>query len=264
MQVLLINLDNSSDRLDKQTMQFNHLGIPLTRLAAISVNDFDDDTYQKLAFSGQRPLKKSELACFLSHKKAWQCVLECNKPCVILEDDVVLVQDFKQLLDDISKLTNVDFINLEVHGRKKTISKQPVYSLTNNYQLYSLFIDRSGAAGYVLFPSGARILLDYVNQRAIGLADEFIYSCQALRKYQVEPAALLQSDKCQQYGVTCNTIFHSVIAQVSPNIQQLNLTFLDKIKFKTNRIVTQIKLGLLQLKHHKGIKREIQVDAKRF
>lgn len=263
MQVLLINLDRSSDRLAKQTIQFARLGVSFTRLPAVSVDDFDDDTYHKLAFSGQRPLKKSELACFLSHKKAWQWVLEHNQPCVILEDDVVLVQDFRRLLDDIAQLTDVDFINFEVHGRKKTVSKQPVQSLTNDYRLYSLFIDRSGAAGYVLFPSGAKILLDYINQRAIGLADEFIYSCQALRKYQVEPAALLQSDKCPQYGVACDTVFHSVIAQVSPK-QTVDLSPLAKLKFKTNRIMTQIKLGLLQLNHRQGVKREIWVDAKRF
>ncbi|WP_180012615.1 glycosyltransferase family 25 protein [Acinetobacter sp. YH16031] len=265
MKILLINLDQSKDRLLQQQAQFSDLGLEFERLSAISINDFSEDEYKAMAFSGQRPMKQSELACFLSHKKAWSYVVEHNEPCVVLEDDAILVKDFKNILNDLMKINKIDYVNLEVHGRKKTVAKQQTYSLVkNNYNLFEIYIDRSGTGGYILYPSGAKILLEFMNKRAIGLSDEFIHSCYELKAYQIEPAALLQSDKCLEYKVPCKYIHESVIAQVK-NKLNFDLTANEKSQFKMRRIKTQINLGLRQLKYvGKGVKREILVDPNRF
>ena len=265
MKILLINLDKSTDRLEQQRNQFNELGLEFERLPAVSIHDFSDDEYKKMAFNGQRPMKQSELACFLSHKKAWDYVVEHNEPCVVLEDDAILVKDFKNILEDLESIENVDYVTFEVHGRKKTLSKKPLCSLIQaQYKLFELHIDRSGAAGYWLSPKGAKILLDFMHERAIGLADEFIHSCYELKAYQIEPAALLQSDKCPEYKVPCKYIHESVIAQVK-NKLNFDLTLHEKSQFKMRRIKTQITLGLRQVAClSKGIKREILVDPSRF
>lgn len=266
MKVLIINLKQSTERLAQQKKQFNKLGLSFERLSAVSIDDFNDTEYDQLAFSGQRPLKKAELACFLSHKKAWEYVLTVNQPCVILEDDAVLVKDFAHILADL-KQRDIDFINLEVHGRKKIVSLTERFSLVNNqYNLLRLFLDRSGAGGYILYPSGAKILLDYMQQRPIGLADEFIHSCNALNRYQIEPAALLQSDKCEQYNVSCDTVLHSVIAQVSSSVKTTyGLNLKEKFVFKIRRILRQTVLGYHLIKFRtKGERRYIKVDRNRF
>lgn len=265
MKILLINLDQSKDRLSQQQAQFRNLGLEFERLAAVSINDFSDDEYKCMAFGGQRPMKQSELACFLSHKKAWDYIVEHNEPCVVLEDDAILVKDFKDILNDLKKITDIDYVNLEVHGRKKTVAKKLTYSLADNhYNLFEIYIDRSGTGGYVLYPTGAKILLDFMGKRAIGLSDEFIHSCYELKAYQIEPAALLQSDKCPEYQVSCKYIHESVIAQVK-NKLNFDLTVNEKSKFKMRRIKTQINLGLRQLKYvESGVKREILVDPNRF
>lgn len=265
MKILLINLDQSKDRLTQQQAQFSDLGLEFERLPAVSIADFSEREYQDLAFSGQRPMKQSELACFLSHKKAWDYIVEHDEPCVVLEDDAILVKDFKNILNDLGQLIEIDYVNLEVHGRKKTVAKQQTYSLVDNdYYLFEIYIDRSGTGGYVLYPSGAKILLDFMNKRAIGLSDEFIHSCYELKAYQIEPAALLQSDKCPEYFVPCKYIHESVIAQVK-NKLNFHLTTDEKSQFKLRRIKTQINLGLRQLKYlGTGVKREILVDPSRF
>ena len=74
MKILIINLEHSTERLAQQQQQFDRLGLLFERLPAVSLHDFNDEEYNRLAFSGQRPLKKAELACFLSHKKAWEYV----------------------------------------------------------------------------------------------------------------------------------------------------------------------------------------------
>lgn len=265
MKVLLINLDQSKDRLAQQQAQFKDLGLEFERLPAISINDFSEEEYKRMAFGGQRPLKQSELACFLSHKKAWEYVVEHNEPCVVLEDDAILVKDFKNILMDLKNIEKVDYVTFEVHGRKKTLSKDHRYLLLQaQYKLFELHIDRSGAAGYWLTPKGAKILLNFMQERAIGLADEFIHSCYELKAFQIEPAALLQSDKCLEYKVPCKYIHESVIAQVK-NKLNFDLTTNEKSQFKMRRIKTQINLGLRQLKYlGTGVKREILVDPNRF
>ncbi|MDY6523560.1 glycosyltransferase family 25 protein [Acinetobacter faecalis] len=265
MKILLINLDKSTDRLEQQRNQFNELGLEFERLPAVTIHDFSDEDYKRMAFNGQRPMKQSELACFLSHKKAWEYVVEQNQPCVVLEDDAVLVKDFKKIIDDFDQLTDIDYINLEVHGRKKTVAKNARYSVVDNsYNLLEIFIDRSGTGGYVLYPTGAQILLEFMAKRAIGLSDEFIHSCYELKAYQIEPAALLQSDKCPDYAVSCDCVHNSIIGQVK-NKSSFTLTNNELFHFKMRRIGAQVGLGLRQLQClSKGVKREIWVDPLRF
>ncbi|WP_168419096.1 glycosyltransferase family 25 protein [Acinetobacter towneri] len=265
MKILLINLEQSTGRLDQQRIQFKDLGLDFERLPAVSIHDFSETEYKEMAFNGQRPMKQSELACFLSHKKAWEYVFEQDEPCVVLEDDAILVKDFKNILNDLTQLNEIDYVNLEVHGRKKTVAKKPTYSVAdNNFDLLEIYIDRSGTGGYVLYPTGAKILLDFMNKRAIGLSDEFIHSCYELKAYQIEPAALLQSDKCSEYAVPCKYIHESVIAQVK-NKLNFDLTASEKSQFKMRRIKTQLQLGLRQLQYlGTGVKREILVDSKKF
>ncbi len=103
-----------------------------------------------------------------------------------------------------------------------------------------------------------------MGKRAIGLSDEFIHSCYELKAYQVEPAALFQSDRCPEYKVQCKYIHESVVAQVK-NKLNFNLTTYEKSQVKMRRIKTQINLGLRQLQClGSGVKREILVDPNRF
>lgn len=263
MKILLINLDRSKDRLEEQNTQFQKLGLNFERFPATSIQDFNQDEYEELAFNGQRPLKQSELACFLSHKRTWEYVVQHNEPCVILEDDAVLVSDFETVINDIAQLTELDYVNLEVVGRRKTISKQPLHIL-NEYQLYKLYQDRNGTGGYVLFPSGAKKLLGFMEKRAIGLVDEYISSCRKLNSFQVEPAVLLQGVICPIYGIETEIDQGSVIGQVK-NSTAYDLSFSQKLIFKKNRVSAQLVLAWYYLKYLLiGSKRLIEVDKSKF
>ena len=134
MKILLINLEQSIDRLEQQHIQFNDLGLEFERLPAVSIHDFSEAEYKEMAFKGQRPMKQSELACFLSHKKAWEYVIRHNEPCVILEDDAILVKDFKNILNDLTQIDEIDYVNLEVHGRKKnSCQKVDIFFADNSF-----------------------------------------------------------------------------------------------------------------------------------
>lgn len=265
MKIFILNLAQSTDRLAQQQKQFDQLGLDFERLPAVSVADIDAPTYQKYLTAGQRVIKQTELACLFSHKKAWEQVISHNQPCIILEDDAVLVKDFANLLENINNINepNIDFINLEVHGRQKIVGKKPVATI-NDYHLYELFLDKSGTGGYIIYPTGAKKLLAQFAQK-VGLADTFIYQCPDLHKVQIEPAALLQSDRCQMYGVPFDDYeLKSLIGTIN-NQLTIKPTFWQKIILKKNRIIAQIALGFRTLSAlSKGIKREIFVDKDKF
>ncbi|WP_294033355.1 glycosyltransferase family 25 protein [uncultured Moraxella sp.] len=266
MKTLLINLPKSSDRLAFQQRQFAQLGLSFDILPAVSVDDISDDDYRRLAFGWQRPLRKVELACFLSHKRAWQTVLEHGEPCLILEDDAVLVQNLAQLLADIDKkISDADLINLEVRSRKKIIDKTPAYQLMNEqYQLYRLYQDRTGAGGYILYPSGAKKLLDRLERSAPAIADGFICASYELNGYQIEPAAMIQQDQMHAYGLGDDLRFDSTIGR-SEHHAVVYDNFGQKLTFKLRRLSAQLRMGLRHLSvMSKAQRRYIEFDKERF
>ena len=76
-----------------------------------------------------------------------------------------------------------------------------------NSKLLRLYQDRTGAAGYILWPSGANKLIQLEKNSGIGLADAHITACHALKAYQVEPSPIIQLDQCKDYGIS-NTYSH--------------------------------------------------------
>lgn len=266
MKILLINLPKSNERLAFQQCQFTKLGLSFDILPAVSVDDISDDEYHRLAFGWQRPLRKVELACFLSHKLAWQTVLNHNEACLILEDDAVLVQNLAQLLDTIDKqIDDADLINLEVRSRKKIISNTPDHQLMDGqYQLYRLYQDRTGAGGYILYPSGAKKLLNRLKHIAPAIADGFICASYELNTYQIEPAAMIQQDQMHTYGLTDDLRFDSTIGRSEHHAVQYD-GMIQKLNFKLRRLTAQLRMGLRQLSVMGHAKRRyIQFDKERF
>lgn len=268
MNVLIINLPRSKDRREFQEKQFKDLNIKPIILNAVSTDDISEHQFEKEAFGWQRPLKKVELACFLSHKKAWEYVINYNKPMLIIEDDAVVVRDLKILLQELelnTKSFHPDLINLEVRSRKKIIGKEPVCEFEDlQYKLLPLYQERTGTGGYILFPTGAKKLLEKSKNIPAATADAFIFSTYELNTYQIEPAALVQEDQMIAYGLANKESFESTIGRsehFKPEFNSIN----EKIKFKKRRLVGQIAMAIRYLQvMGKAEKRLINLDQKRF
>lgn len=265
MKVFIINLDQSTDRLQQQQEQFERLGMPFERLPAVSVSDISEEFYLNHIKHGQRLIKQTEMACFLSHKKAWEKVISEDQPCVILEDDAVLTHDFVQVLSEINHLndTELELINLEVQPRKKIVSKTPIYSVAHEYNIYHLYLEKNGTGGYILFPAGARKLLKRA-KKELALADAFIFSTPNLKLYQIEPAALLQDVICPAYDIPVEIPPVSLIGAIK-NTVDFQPTLLHRLQFKKNRVLEQMRLGIRTLMALiKGEKRTINVNRDKF
>ena len=245
MRVFIINLPKSVERLQFQKEQMARLGLSCDFIPAVSTDDFSDEYYEQNAMGWERPLRKTELACFMSHKRAWESVLATSAPALILEDDALLSRHTLKLLDDLDKRDDYDLVTLEVRGRRKVLGKTK--PLNASYALTELYQDRTGAAAYVLRQSGAKILLDKAKETPPGLADAFISSTYALKAFQVEPAAAIQLDQCGAYNIPSPIGTASVIDSEAKPVKR-NLTLSDKLSFKMRRIASQIRMGIRQLK----------------
>ena len=87
---LLINMSSATRRLAEAKQQLDSQGIDWERLDAITPEhpDFKRPNTKK---SWYRPLTDPEIACYLSHRKAWQYALGKEADyVVILEDDLVI------------------------------------------------------------------------------------------------------------------------------------------------------------------------------
>jgi len=241
VQIFLINLPGAVERRKFQKDQLAKLGLEYTILEATSVKDISEATYKKHYFDWQRPLRKTEVACYYSHRSAWDRVIKSRKPALILEDDALLSLCVPELLDNLNDNENSDLINLENAYRKKFVSRSHI-DISCNSKLIRLYQDRNGAAGYILWPSGANKLIQLEKNSGIGLADAHITSCHTLNAYQVEPSPIIQLSQCKAYGIS-NTYSHAV----SKSTVSARGNYRGGAYFILKRLFYQLKLALWQL-----------------
>ena len=241
MQIFVINLPSAIERSKLQNKQLTKLDLRYKILSATSTEDISKDTYKKHYYDWQRPLRKTEVACYFSHKSAWNRVIKSKKPALILEDDAILSKALPELLENLNNIKNIDLINLENRSRKKFVSKS-YKDIACQSKLLRLYQDRTGAAGYILWPSGAKKLIQFEIKKGIGLADAQITSCHSLKVFQVEPSPIIQLDQCQDYGIS-NSYTNVMSKSTVSSSQNKSGGFYFIIK----RLFFQLKLAFRQL-----------------
>jgi len=241
VQIFVINLPDAVKRRKLQKDQLTKLGLEYTVLEASSVKDISEATYKKHYFDWQRPLRNTEVACYYSHRSAWDRVIKSQKPALILEDDAILSIFLPELLDSLNKIKSTDLINLENRSRKKFVSKSHM-DIKCNSKLLRLYQDRTGAAGYILWPSGANKLIQLEKNSGIGLADAHITSCHSLKAYQVEPSPIIQLDQCEEYGIS--NIYSNTVSKSTVSTRD---NYRGGAYFILKRLVYQLRLALRQI-----------------
>lgn len=219
---------------------------------AFGVNDFSDELFLKSAFSWQRPLKKTEVGCFLSHLRVWQSIVSADVPAVVLEDDVILAEHWTDAILAMSKMQDVDLINLEAVGKKQLGKSNNCGPLT----LKRLHFNSSGAGAYLIWPNAAQILLNRARQHGVALADAFIREARDLEVWQLVPAIAIQQCMLTYYGLPeQKKEGASQIAREqyeSPKPPSLQIAVL----MRARRLSGEIKKGLIKLKVLIGHRRQ--------
>lgn len=257
MEALVINLATAHERMNAMKQQLARLQISYERLEATTAEAAAKTGTSAYWNTWERPLKDTEKACLMSHMAAWRVVLEVSKPLLILEDDAILSNVLPELLPLLRARGGIDHVTLEARGRKKVIGND-VLELTDRLALRRMVQDRSGAAAYILWPSGAQKLLSHVERR-VGLADAVICQAYDLVSFQMEPACAVQQDRCAYYGILSDYEPRSSIDAGAKAMTKKSL------KFRYRRIVAQLRMGMRILMNlTNSTRREIRVEPTDF
>lgn len=163
MKIYIISLERSYERRHKIIECMASHGLDFHFFDAVDGQLghplFSDYNYKRCLWftSGKMPTK-GEMGCYASHYMLWVKCLENNEPCIILEDDCIILETFKKHLADINELVlKYNFIRLQdaIRGQLYPVENGEGYSV-------SLMEDNfGGAVGYAISPLAAAKLIKH-------------------------------------------------------------------------------------------------------
>lgn len=114
--VYVINLTRSTERMARMTDVLSAAGLGFRRVEAVDCRDMADSLWTGRYDAARNrkdylaPLSPAEIACFLSHRAAWQRFLEDGEAesAVVLEDDVRTLAPGDELLDFVHRTCGYD------------------------------------------------------------------------------------------------------------------------------------------------------------
>jgi len=240
--VHIISLASATHRRAYQAAQAKRLGFVPIWSDAVGTQDISDAIFHQYAFQWQRALKKTEVACFLSHLHLWQNIAKSDGPAVVLEDDVVLGGDWLADVQLLGTHQKADFICLETWG-KKILGKS---ESLGHLELKPLILNSAGAAAYVLWPSGAQHLVARYERCGVALADAFINQTTGWRIWQLVPANAVQMSVAPDFGLPKMDHSESLIARELHAAAIAN-SLTVRCQMKTRRLFGELKKAWWQL-----------------
>jgi glycosyl transferase family 25 len=199
MNVYLINLDRSPERLSRMTTIFGDLGLDFTRVPAV-------DGAKLIAEGKLRQPERAgliyqlgpgETGCFLSHRACWEAIASAEQDhAAIFEDDVHFGSGLADLLSSDAWIPgDADVVKLET-TRVHTLLERKHGRFVLGRSLKRLRAIHTGASGYILSKSAARKLIA-LSQDFVDPVDQFMFNpaCTAwaeLTIYQLAPAICIQ------------------------------------------------------------------------
>ena len=125
--IFVINLNESTERLERLKSEFERIGLDFERIPAVDgrklsenqiLKHYSPELNRKKYFV---PLSKTEMGVYMSHLKACEKIISDNLDFgIILEDDIVLKDGFQIVPQVLSSLKyKWDYIKLISPGKKK-------------------------------------------------------------------------------------------------------------------------------------------------
>ncbi len=162
--LLLINLDRSTERLACASEEFERLGLAMTRLPAIDGRRlstaqlsaaYDPILNRRRYFA---PLHRGEIACFLSHRLAWERIVASGARFgVVFEDDVVLGHKLPAVLTALDARP-LDWDVVKLFSANIRVA-QEIASLAEGVRLVRPWVVALSGAAYCVSGRGAQKLL---------------------------------------------------------------------------------------------------------
>ncbi len=160
-----INLERSPERLAHMRMQAERIGVTFNHVPAIDCLSLSERELRKWnpdpSVFQHHQLDPSVIACFLSHRKTWELILDTEAPYgAVFEDDILFSDDAGRFLADASWIDNgIDLIKLETtNSQVQTASRQQL-AIPSDRRLKKLFSTHLGTSAYIVSRKLAQRLL---------------------------------------------------------------------------------------------------------
>lgn len=153
--IVYINLESRPDRRAFMERQLSALGLSARRIEAVTPTDIGAEELERYCGkSAVRPMAPPELACAMSHVRAWQA----DRWTLVLEDDAMLSPRLPAFLRAFAENPpDVDVVKLEIHYRTWLRALPPSGELAG-VRLHRFRTTVFGCACYLISPRGARYL----------------------------------------------------------------------------------------------------------
>ncbi|SDX92703.1 Glycosyltransferase involved in LPS biosynthesis, GR25 family [Albimonas donghaensis] len=114
--IFVINLERHTARREFMRLQLDALGLSPIWIKGVDGKREADMKAAANAFYA--PLSPGEVGCFESHRTVWKRIVEMDVPgAYVLEDDVVVSQDYGRLDLPAARLAGIDVLKLDYHPR---------------------------------------------------------------------------------------------------------------------------------------------------
>ena len=166
--VYVINLKKRPDRLERIGARLDQLGVEWENIEAVDGQNCEKIKLDISTKNGEIGfLSENTRACTASHHKAWNLLKSCKDNYgIILEDDVELSDEFRDLLFDNSWIPKgADLIKLEKFAPTKIskilVGKSLSQALSDTRHVHKMYSRHTGSAAYLLSVNGANKLLKW-------------------------------------------------------------------------------------------------------
>ena len=224
---VVINLTRHPDRLTWFLNQAMQAGITVERIDAVDANDPGTIDDLKSIEANGALLSNAELACIMSHRKAWQQLIDSPHDYIaIFEDDVYLSKDTPSLLSQDFAALGVNILNLE-SPIGKVCYRHTAETEICGRTIHRLLTKAYGAAGYIISRNCAQRLL-VISQHCSEPVDVILFDDKSpitkdFLVFQIIPAACIQ-DNVMSLMLGRQGRFESAIAIISKDDQDRRKT----------------------------------------
>ena len=163
--VFVINLERSKDRMRFMKQQLDAQGIPFEQISAVDGRLLTDDEIQQATEKPSFPrfyasLSTGEIGCYLSHRLAWQRIIDKELDwALILEDDVELQPGFFDLVKQTMEEGTTPFLHLD--PRQRELGKQ-IRKIGKGHALFHTPTCPLRACAYALTNQQSQTLCDKI------------------------------------------------------------------------------------------------------
>ncbi|MGV0818750.1 glycosyltransferase family 25 protein [Martelella sp. AMO21009] len=202
MLTFVINLDRDTERLERIEALLSERDVAFTRVPAVDGRSLSPDEIAAVC-AYPTPvsirLQPGEIACYLSHIKAWRLLLDSDQECAaIFEDDIDLSHDAAAVLSAIAdwRPDDADIVKLETSLKSIELGRAPETIICKR-EIRRLAGCHIGTAGYVITRKGAARMLAESSKLRMAV-DTTLFDprggvAETLSLYQLSPALCIQT-----------------------------------------------------------------------